>query len=211
MNTTSLITNDYFKDHDTFKKYPELFITDEYISYIDSLNIKQRSDLCEEYSKTLLTKEDLLENGLVNFQKHPELMFQKCLLIYGSKLKYPVNFLEIIHFKYRRFMHKKVYIHYIDNKTGKEKRCFLMRFLRGQALDYQERFGFNPFYNLPKLIDLIFPDKSVSLIKKEGNQIYMECTLINCPYRTETCYKWHTTLGTLTAAFKKKAKNVQEL
>ena len=95
MNTTSFITNDYFKDHDTFKKYPELFITDEYISYIDSLPFIQRLQLRKEYHRNLMTKEDLLYVGKISFSRHPELLLQEASLLYGSDIIFPKEYVKI--------------------------------------------------------------------------------------------------------------------
>ena len=114
-----ILTNNYFKDHDTFKKYPELFITDEYISYIDSLSVKQRLEILKEYQQSTMLLSDLTTRGYVDFNLHPEILYQECLIVYGSYLEFPENF-------YESRKKKLPYIHYrIKGQIDFKKNLFI--------------------------------------------------------------------------------------
>lgn len=196
-----ILTNNYFKDHDTFKKYPELFITDEYISYIDSLNVKQRLKLLEEYQQNTLLFSDLTTRGYVDFNLHPEILYQECLIVYGSYLEFPENF-------YESRKKKLPYIHYrIKGQIDFKKKSFY-KFMNGNAYSLKEKFGFDPYQNIQKTLDYIFKENEIAytLLSKDikyDSYIECSCNKIDCPYRTETCYKWKTKLSYIFTDYSK--------
>lgn len=201
MNTTSFITNDYFKDHDTFKKYPELFITDEYISYIDSLPFIQRLQLRKEYHRNLMTKEDLLYVGKISFSRHPELLLQEASLLYGSDIIFPKEFVKIEELPNKRKEHwsneKRVRVLFFRKNSNFKKNSSIReigvyRFLKGGAYSPKEKFGKDLRDNLQKTVDSIFKEGEVTVLNydREKDVAEFQCNLINCPLRTSTCFKW---------------------
>lgn len=201
MEITSFITNDYFKDHDTFKKYPELFITDEYISYIDSLPFIQRLQLRKDYHRNLMTKEDLLYIGKISFLKCPELLLQEAALLYGSDVVFPKEFIKIeeVPNKRKESMsdEKRIKIsffrknsNFIKNSSIREMGIY--RFLKGCAYSPKEKFGKGLRDDLQKTVDSIFKEGEVTVLNydREKDAAEFQCNLINCPLRTSTCFKW---------------------
>ena len=206
MNTTSFITNDYFKDHDTFKKYPELFITDEYISYIDSLPFPQRFSLKSEYHRNLMTKEDLLYVGKISFSKHPELLLQEAALLYGSDVAFPKDFIKIEELPNKRKEHwsneKRVRVlflrkhsYFIKNSSIREMDVY--RFLKGCAYSPKEKFGKDLRDDLQKTVDSIFKEGEVTVLNynRKKDIAEFQCNLIDCPLRTSTCFKWKRSIN----------------
>lgn len=181
-----MITNESFKDSEIFIKYPGLYIDNSYLNYIDGLPLMERFKVLEDYKKKISITSEILSRGYLDIRRYPEILFMECLIIYGTHLEYPDNFVEI---RYRKIP----LIFYKEKDKDKIKKKTLYKFLNGNVYSLTEKFGFNPRSNPQQAVDLLFGEGDVKVRPQKG--IYeFECKKINCPYRTSTCHTWSSRL-----------------
>lgn len=181
-----MLTNESFKNLEIFSKYSDLYITNSQLNYIDSLSIFDRFKLLEKYKNLISTIPEILSRGYLDIQKHPEILFMECLIVYGTLLEYPDNFFEVRHKKPPLIFYKKK-----GENTIKKK--LIYKFLSGNAYSLSHKFGFNVYQNPQKAIDLLFGENKVTAELVDDSYEF-ECNDFSCPYRTSTCHTWTSKL-----------------